>query len=231
MTKWRTHIAQLDSRVQMISDEKGSHLRTIQELPTPPFQRQLTPEEWLFFGSLQVVWQSQRSAVELRQAFAHNWFEGRFIVCGLIARLMLEIRGLIEYTNANVLQKHTLDPAADAPFKRLERLLLGAKGTIKLPWGDSSSLPPINVMEFVRATDSEADYEWLCNAAHPGLMQHSYFYMAGPIGDNWTNATFAQHAVVELNRLLTIVEVTEALRLKASEDILQKYGPRVLHLE
>lgn len=231
MTKWRSHIAKLDSRANSISDETGIALQTVQGLPTPPFLRQLTPEEWLFWGSLLVVWQTQRSAIELRKSFTSNWFEGRFIVCALIARLMLEIRGLIEYTNTSVVQKHILEPSADAPFKRLERLLMGAKGSIKLPWGEFSSVSPINVMDFVRATAAEADYEWLCNAAHPGLIQHSYFYMAGPNGENWSNVTFAQHATAELDRLLTIVEVAEGGRKKVSEEILATSGPRVLHLK
>ena len=62
-------------------------------------------------------------------------------------------------------------------------------------------------MEFVRASGQEEEYDWLCNAAHPTVLSHFYWFMAGSMAEGQSSETFERFANTEVERLIELVKL------------------------
>ena len=210
MPDWREGISQFAERVSIAKSSDILERPTFSWLAPPPYSRQLDSIEWVYWAACATTQTYLNSFRVYAKSFPPIWNDGNFLLCGLTARAALEITGAIQFIFEGIDQPNS---KLLSQTERFRRLLLGASGEIRLPMGERSDLRPINVMEFVRALDRinprlSDDYEWLCNAAHPCSMQHTYFLMAGPILDNWENEKFAAHALEDLDRLLMCFEAS-----------------------
>lgn len=205
-------------------------------MPVGPFRNRWTDSEWINFQCCLAMISLGRSSTELIDTFQFTWKNGSFLSASLCARLLLEIWGAADYTRFNVLEKFRQNGDLSTATSKVTRLNLGAKGDVPLPWGGAASEEPIHVMDFVRSIrcdqiDVESEYEWLCNASHPSLLQHFYFSMAGSWYDNWSNAVFAEHADNMLDRILGLAEISVNGLAVSGQEVGQYALPVIAHWE
>jgi hypothetical protein len=91
------------------------------------------------------------------------------------------------------------------------RLMIGARSEVELPWGGITTEKSIHVLDFVRSlsdVDPEAEdtYTFLCESCHPSYLRLVTWSFTSPELHNWTNDKFRIAAHNLFNRTLEAVE-------------------------
>jgi hypothetical protein len=180
----------------------------ISQLPRAPFDEALDTESTVRFLLCIYIIGSVRSAQEVCSAFQLSWFAGQFLAASMLIRMLVELWGAVLFAESKVLPKIESGEPLVAN-ERVVKLLFGSKSGVRGPSGELLVEPPVNVLEFVRATDAArpgtlGDYSFLCDAAHPSYLQNTYLLFAGSQLDNWRNEVFAREMHETLDRTLTI---------------------------
>jgi len=142
--------------------------------------------------------------------FLTLWRNGLFTTISLPARLMYELWGATHFAGQTLAQMQDSSKIEQA-LRRTQRLTIGARSEVELPWGSITDERSIHVMDFVRSlTDAypqaEDTYAYLCESCHPSYLRLMTWLMAGPPLQNWTNKKFRESAHNLIDRTLQSVE-------------------------
>lgn len=172
---------------------------------------------------------SLRVSHDLTKAAELLFREGRITSVCLQLRLLFEFWGATAFASAlcdRVRNAANLEDAAtlETVVVPINRLIAGSRSPVKLPWGGETRATSYNVMNFIQHLEkcepgTKREYDFLCEACHPSFVQHSYFWMAGSAGDNWTNEVFREHAHALLEQLISAGEKATLGLAKATEHV------------
>ena len=148
------------------------------------------------------------------QSFIMLWRSGIFTTISLPVRLIYELWGASNYCLNVFLKAIDSDDWAVASSK-IQRLMLGARSEVPLPWGGNTVEKSIHVMDFIRSLspiESEAEriYDFLCESCHPSYLRLTIWSLAAPPIQNWENERFRKHVHEILDATLSALE--KALR-------------------
>lgn len=143
-------------------------------------------------------------------AFLTLWRNGMFTIISLPTRLMYELWGATHFASQTLAQIQNSGKVEQALAKS-QRLMIGARSEVQLPWGDTTNERSIHVMDLVRSlTDiypqAEDTYDFLCESCHPSYLRLTTWSLAGPLLHNWTNEKFRESAHNLIDRTLQSVE-------------------------
>jgi hypothetical protein len=152
------------------------------------------------------------TALQVRRVVRDQWLSGLFVVVPLSTRFVLETWGAIQFARLTF-ERLLREGNVDREEERTNRLTFGARFPVQLPWGGVTDEKSFNVLEFVRGlsdarVDAEELYNFLSEASHPNMLQHSYFQMAGPPISNWNNAAFKPRGHSLLSKTLEAFEAS-----------------------
>lgn len=169
-----------------------------------------------------------RVANEAVLSFRTLWLSGLITGVALPARLLFELWGAACYAEDLTIMLADQGRHSTA-FDRSAELFLGSRYPVPQFSGDIVDIPSIHVMDMVRAIrrvrpDATDTYSFLSEACHPNYLQQTYFWMAGPIGDNWGNDRFRSYAQGLFERLVDTVEATIKGLVEASRNVQRQSG-------
>lgn len=159
-------------------------------------------------------------------AFLKLWGDGLFATISLPARLIYELWGATHFAWQTLVQMQDSGDVARA-LARTQRLTLGARSEVQLPWGGTTSEKAVHVMDLIRSLadlnpQADDDYAFLCESCHPSYLRLTSWSLSGPILGNWANEKFRQQAHSLIDRTLGVAkralegiatEVTRTLEL------------------
>lgn len=143
-------------------------------------------------------------------AFLNLWRNGLFTTISLPARLMYELWGATHFARHTLVQMYD-SGKVDKALAIVQRLTLGARSEVQLPWGGTATESSIHVMDFVRSLadiypQAENTYDFLCESCHPSYLRLTTWLLAGPPLHNWTNEKFREQGHSLIERTLQAVE-------------------------
>jgi hypothetical protein len=150
------------------------------------------------------------SADQAVATFLNLWRSGLFTTISLPARLAYELWGAAHFAWQTLVRMHE-SGKVDTALATSQRLVLGARSEVLLPWGGATDEKSIHVMDFVRSLadiypPAEDTYDFLCESCHPSYLRLTTWSLAGPPLQNWTNEKFRQHAHILIDRTLQAFE-------------------------
>jgi len=150
-------------------------------------------------------------SLALRPIIEQQFKSGQFMIVPLNVRFFFEMWGGVHYAKS-LLEKLSGKESVESEFKKVNKLLMGARSEVMLPWGGLATEPSIHIMDFIRSIEkdykgSEELYNFLCEASHPNFVQNTYFQMAGPPVSNWDNVKFNEHGHKLLEKTLASYEL------------------------
>lgn len=148
-------------------------------------------------------------ADQATKTFLTLWRNGMFTTISLPARLIYELWGATHFARQTAAQMQDSDEIET--LARIQRLLMGARSEVQLPWGGTTNTTSIHVMDFVRSladTDPQAEetYDFLCESCHPSYLRLTTWSLAGPPLQSWTNEKFRGQGHNLIDRTLKAVE-------------------------
>lgn len=200
-------------------------------MPPAPLSFEPTREQQLAIQLMIFNLGAIRATEQLYDTFVQLWSEGRFVGISMPIRLAMEFWGALAFGRA-VLADFKRDGGLAKAIDRSARLMTGARSPVRLPRGGYSEVKPYSVMEYVRCLDDRTagtlgDYEFLCEACHPNFLQNTYFFMASPVFDNWSNDAFREHAHSLLGRTVTVAETVAAGLVNDTQQLLALAADRL----
>jgi hypothetical protein len=143
-------------------------------------------------------------------AFFNLWGNGMFATISLPARLIYELWGATHFARETLVQMQDSGDI-DKALARTQRLTLGARSEVQLPWGGTTSERVIHVMDLVRSLvglypQAEHDYDFLCESCHPSYLRLTTWTLSGPIVSNWANDKFREQVHSLIDRTLGVTE-------------------------
>ena len=143
-------------------------------------------------------------------AFLDLWRNGLFATISLPARLIYELWGAA-YFAGNTLTQMEDREKIEACLLRTQRLTVGARSEVELPWDGTTDVASIHVMDFIRSLSStypeaKKTYDFLCESCHPSYLRLTTWSLVGPLHDNWSNVKFREQSHNLLDRTLQAVE-------------------------
>lgn len=202
--QWKSETGRYLERLTEVAERLSVPGDLLKEMPAAPFEG-APPEPsrraWLLCAaSLEAL----GSARDLANGTVLEWRSGLILNAAMLIRSLFELWSFSHYGRAELL----VAPSTDS---RLEQLWLGSSSHVTLPGGGKSDTVPIGIRQYVERLKSSFptagdDYAFLCDAAHPTLLQHKYLRMAGSSEGNWSNELYRTHAHEILERLVKIAE-------------------------
>jgi len=211
MEPWQKETSRYDDRLAQVGRWRPDLSSLVQRLPSVPLNYSPSPEGLVALQlALFVLLGCLASADESVAAFLHLWRGGLFTTISLPARFIFELWGGAHFGLETIVRMHE-SGQVDTASGRSHRLLTGARSEVVLPWGRVADAKAIHIMDFVRTLDdiypqARSTYGFLCESCHPSFTMLSYWSLAGPRAQNWTNERFRDHAHNLLTRTLEAVE-------------------------
>jgi hypothetical protein len=135
-------------------------------------------------------------------------------VCGgcLNLRLLFELWAASSYAAAvaeTLVQPGNDENDVGEIRDKVDRLVVGARHPVMLPWGEVATIEAISIQTMVDKLDQRSSgaaiaYGLLSAGSHPCFAQHEHLHMMGRTGDNWTNSSFTAHAHDLLHDFLSV---------------------------
>lgn len=202
--QWKSETGRYLDRLTHVVDELSVPADLVNEMPSAPFESAPSEASRLSWLLCAASLEALISAREIAGGVVLEWRTGLILNAAILIRSLFELWSFSHYGRAELLSA----PPSDS---RLERLWFGSSSNVKLPWGGKSDAVPIGIRQYVERLKSDfsnagEDYSFLCDAAHPTLLQHKYLRMAGLNEGNWSNEGFRTHAHEILERLVKIAE-------------------------
>lgn len=212
---WETEGAIFRKQIDLLPGEilaAAKFLNEIQiEVPLPhPLDSRANRMVQLYLYCIGCV----RISSELIIAAKEALHRGHLISVSLNLRLLMEMWGAISFATslcnrADKLTESSPSDEVDRIGASVDRLVLGSRYPVELPWGGKSDETSYNTMKFIQHLDDQVRgakimYDFLCEICHPSYIQQSYMWLAGSVGSNWGNDKFKQHADQLLKETLTI---------------------------
>jgi hypothetical protein len=147
-------------------------------------------------------------ATELSEAFVLLWNNGLFNAVTLPIRMIYEIWGSVHYAH-NIFKG--MNDNFEVTQSKTTRLITGSRSNIELPWGGTSNITSVHILDFIRSLndicpEAEENYNYLCEACHPNFIRHAELQIMGPKINNWDNKNFQKNAHKLVNQTLFIME-------------------------
>lgn len=180
---------------------------------------------------------SLRVAHDLSEAADALFRDGKITSTCLQLRFLFELWGATSFSSALCRKVRDSDDFGDVETLQkivtpIGRLISGSRIPIELPRGGKSTTKSFNVMTFIQHLEkcepgTKQEYYFLCEACHPSFVQQSHFWMAGSVGDNWTNQKFQKHAHELLERLISAGEKAAAGLSEATGSVTKVSRPLI----
>jgi len=137
--------------------------------------------------------------------FLNLWDQGLLTTISLPVRLAFELWGATHFalkTARDFENTGNLDKAISVT----QKLTLGARSDVDLPWGGKAEVKSINVKDFIRSLEdvepqTESIYDFLCESCHPSFLMLTTWLI-----HNWSNAVFRKRTHELLRRTLKAME-------------------------
>ena len=210
MERWEDETYQYHKRLTSLRGWRPDLSHLIERLPDIPLD--YTPSMQGVVGvnlSLYVLG-CMTFADQATVAFLKLWGDGLFATISLPARLIYELWGATHFAWQTLVQ---MQDSGDVPraLARTQRLTLGARSEVQLPWGGTTSEKAIHVMDLIRLLvdvhpRADHDYTFLCESCHPSYLRLTSWSLSGPIVGNWANEKFRQQAHCLIDRTLGVTE-------------------------
>jgi hypothetical protein len=208
---WEQELSVYRDRLTQVQKWRPDLSRLVERLPEIPLNYLPSTEGAVALQiSLFVVSGCVAHAGGAAAAFSILWRNGLLATISLPARLVLELWGAAHFARQTLEQMERSGDAHRA-LQTSQRLLVGVRSDVQLPWGGFSEQKSIHVMEFVRSLadvypEAEGTYDFLCESCHPSFLRLTSWSLAGPALQNWENETFRQSAHGLVDRTLRAVE-------------------------
>lgn len=183
-------------------------------LPPIPLNYEPSPKGFEAVRISLYILSSAPVILEASKAFVILWRKQLFNAISLPARQIYEIWGAAHYSYLLLSEIDNLNEIGKVGI-RTNRLLLGARSDVELPWGGFAGEKSINVMEFIRSLkdinpEAEETYGFLCESCHPSFIRLMDWSLAGPRSSNWDNENFNRkgHNLIDQ----TIMAIETALK-------------------
>jgi hypothetical protein len=215
---WQVETERYIPRLSSCLRELDKTAAFLKVLPTAPLDFKPTPEQQV---TLQLVFfcvGAVKCVDQLIDNTGELWSQGRMVGVSAFVRLSLEFWGTVTFARL-ILENYAQTKDIDKAAEECNRLTVNSRTPITLPWGEKSDTAAYSVMKFIdvlekRDVGIRGEYEFLCEASHPNVMQNFYFLMASKVYDNFENAVFKKHAHELLDRTTTVAErVTKGLAI------------------
>ena len=149
--------------------------------------------------------------LEASRAFSVLWNIGLFSTVTLPVRQIYETWGATHYAYKLLIAMNNSNEISKINAK-LNRLLIGARSEVEMPWGGITNEKSINVMDFIRSLndtylDAEKTYGFLCESCHPSQIRLLEWSMASPYRSNWDNQVFNKRGHKLLEDTLQAIEI------------------------
>ena len=211
MELWEQELSAYNERLAQVEMWRPDLSRLVDRLPVVPLEYVPSAEGLAALNtSLFVVTGCVAPALQGALAFSILWREGLFGTISLPARFLLELWGAAHFARQTL---GRMEESGDVrvALRRIQRLVLGARSEVRLPWGGLSGEKSIHVMDFVRSLADvypgvEGTYDFLCESCHPSLLRLMTWSLVGSVYDNWTNERFRAEAHPVVDRTLQAVE-------------------------
>lgn len=210
MELWKEETYQYHKRLTGLGEWRPDLSSLIERLPDIPLD--YTPSIQGVVGvnlSLYVLG-CMAFADQATVAFLKLWGDGLFATISLPARLIYELWGATHFAWQTLVQMQDSGDTARA-IARTQRLTLGARSEVQLPWGGTTRERAVHVMDLIRSLadlhpQADHEYAFLCESCHPSYLRLTSWSLSGPIFSNWANEKFRQQAHSLIDRTLGVTE-------------------------
>lgn len=212
MELWGEETARYSERLRRIGNWQPNLSALIERLPDIPLNYSPSLQGMVAVQLSLFVLGCTTFTAQAAAAFLNLWRDGLFTTISLPARLMYELWGAAHFARLTLEQMQDSGNVGEAA-ERSQRLSLGARSEVQLPWGGITSEKSIHVMGFVRSLadiypQAEDTYDFLCESCHPSYLRLTTWSIAGPFLHNWTNEKFREQGHHLIDRTLQAVERT-----------------------
>ena len=211
MELWEKETSLYHVRLTRAENWRPDLSNLVERLPDIPLSYSPSPQGIVAIQlSLFVLVGCMAFADQAVAAFLNLWRNGLFTTISLPARLVYELWGAAHFAWQTLVRMHE-SGKVDIALARSQRLVLGARSEVRLPWGGTTDEKSIHVMDFVRSLadihpSAEDTYDFLCESCHPSYLRLTTWSLAGPPLQNWTNEKFREHGHALIDRTLQAVE-------------------------
>lgn len=212
--RWKREILVYRDRINRIKNWSPIEDSTLlDDLPNIPLNYEPSPQGLAAVRISTYVLNNTFAAHEASKAFVILWRLGQFTTISLPVRQIYELWGSSHYVG-QLLSEIDSSKDIEKINRKLNRLLLGARSEVDLPWGGLSEEKSINVMDFIRSLtdtfpEAEKTYDFLCESCHPSFLKLVYMAQAGPLRSNWENEPFNNNGHKLLNNTLMAIETAQ----------------------
>jgi hypothetical protein len=209
--EWQQETSKYNERLNRIQEWQPDLSVLVSRLPNIPLSYTPTPEGAV---ALQVSMFTAAGCIPFTYnsvaALLNLWHAGLFTMISLPGRLMYELWGSAHFAY-QILSKMHKSGNTQSALSKSHQLMVGARSSLEVPWGEISSVKSIHVLDFVRSLadvyqEAENTYSFLCESCHPSYTQLMYWAMVGPPTANWSNPKFREKADRLIDRTLEAVE-------------------------
>ncbi len=224
MERWEEETSRYHKRLSRVENWKPNLSGLIERLPDIPLSYTPSTQGHIAINISSFVLFSMSLADQAATTFLTLWRNGLFTTISLPVRLMYELWGAAHFAGQTLAQMQDSGKVEQA-LARTQRLMLGARSEVQLPWGGTTNEKSIHVMDFVRSltdiySQAEDTYDFLCESCHPSYLRLTTWSLAGPPLQNWTNEKFRESAHNLIDRTLqSVQQALEGIVLDTSETL------------
>ena len=210
MNSWEKETYQYEEDIKRIKLWLPDVSEITKKLPSIPLNYTPTAEGCVAIQVSSLVLNDMFFANQAMDAFIVLWEKGMFSTISLPTRLVYELWGAIHYAWQTIGQMNATGNVSRAS-EISNRLTMGARSEVQLPWGGITQEKSINVISFIdllKDVEPQAKkiYNFLCESCHPSFLRLTSWSLMGPHIGNWTNKKFCEHAHVLIADTLRYME-------------------------
>lgn len=176
--------------------------------------------------------QMLRSSAEQVAAFIVLWKAGLLGAITMPARMLIELWGASLFAKT-VLEKLERTDDIEKAFDKIDRLIIGSRSDIDLPWGGKSEVKSYSVQYFIDRLIEDVDASWeqtyafLCESCHPAFIRSSEWAMSRPAFHNLSNEKFKARFHANIEQTFAALEVASKQVVIAAGELIRATEPIV----
>ena len=225
MELWEKETSQYQKRLAQIENWSPNLSSLIKRLPDIPLDYTPSTEGLVAINLSMFVLGCMTFTDQAVKTLLTLWRNAMLTTISLPARLVYELWGAVHFAGQTLTQMQ--DPSKiEQTLRRTQRLTIGARSEVKLPWGGTTEERSIHVMDFVRSlTDAypqaEDTYAFLCESCHPSYLRLTIWSLTGRPLSNWTNKKFREtaHDLIE-HTLQAVEQALEGIALDTTKTLI-----------
>jgi len=230
MELWEEELSQYRERLERLKNWEPGVSELVGKLPHIPLDYSPSPEG---IAAVQlssfVVSGCLAPTGHTIAAFNIMWSTGLLTMISLPVRLTFEIWASAHYAS-HIIDDMEKTGDVERALKNAQRLLMGARSEVQLPWGGLTQERSVHIMDLIRDLRSGyptalETYDFLCESCHPSHLMLTYWWLAGPPLQNWKNEKFRLHVHSLIRKTLDAMEQSiEGISFEA-RNVLQRAMP------